>query len=208
MDTKKSTTIIGVSGGSGSGKTYIAKKLRNIYQKGLVNIIYQDSFYKDLSHISFKQRAYQNFDSPEAIDFKLLTETIKILSSGNSTLIPIYDFTKHVRMDSFKNIDPSPIIIIDGTLLYTQAMLLKLIDIKVYIDASDEIRLSRRIKRDTVERGRTLNSIIKQNSKFVRPMFNKFIAPTQKYADIIINSTNSKSDLITPIKNEIDKNLN
>ena len=208
MNTKKPPVIIGISGGSGSGKTYIAKKLKNSYQNGFVSHLYQDSFYKDLSHLTFKKRAEQNFDNPNAIDFELLTQVIKVLSNGNSTKIPIYDFTKHVRTNDFLDSNSRPIIILDGSLLYTQSKLLKLIDIKIYIDAPDELRLSRRIMRDTKERGRTIDSINKQYSESVRPMFDQYIAPSKKYADIVINSTKSEKDLIAPIKNEIDKNLN
>ena len=208
MNTKKPPVIIGISGGSGSGKTYIAKKLKNSYQNGFVSHLYQDSFYKDLSHLTFKKRAEQNFDNPDAIDFELFAQVIKVLSNGDSTKIPVYDFTKHVRTNDFLDSNPRPIIILDGSLLYTQPKLLKLIDIKIYIDAPDELRLSRRIKRDTKERGRTIDSINKQYEKSVRPMFDHYIAPTRKYADIVINSTKSEKDLIAPIKNEIDKNLN
>ena len=208
MNTKKPPVIIGISGGSGSGKTYIAKKLKNSYQKGFVSLVYQDSFYKDLSHLTFKKRSEQNFDNPDAIDFELLTQVIKVLSNGGSTKIPIYDFTKHVRTNDFLDSNSRPIIILDGSLLYTQSKLLKLIDIKIYIDAPDELRLSRRIMRDTKERGRTIDSINKQYSESVRPMFDQYIAPSKKYADIVINSTKSEKDLIAPIKNEIDKNLN
>ena len=208
MNTKKPPVVIGISGGSGSGKTYIAKKLKNSYQNGFVSHLYQDSFYKDLSHLTFKKRAEQNFDNPDAIDFELFAQVIKVLSNGDSTKIPVYDFTKHVRTNDFLDSNPRPIIILDGSLLYTQPKLLKLIDIKIYIDAPDELRLSRRIKRDTKERGRTIDSINKQYEKSVRPMFDHYIAPTRKYADIVINSTKSEKDLIAPIKNEIDKNLN
>ena len=208
MNTKKPPVIIGISGGSGSGKTYIAKKLKNSYQNGFVSHLYQDSFYKDLSHLTFKKRAEQNFDNPDAIDFELLAQVIKVLSNGDSTKIPVYDFTKHVRTNDFLDSNPRPIIILDGSLLYTQPKLLKLIDIKIYIDAPDELRLSRRIMRDTKERGRTIDSINKQYSESVRPMFDQYIAPSKKYADIVINSTKSEKDLIAPIKNEIDKNLN
>ena len=208
MKNKQPSTIIGISGGSGSGKTYIAKRLTKRYQKGFVNLIYQDSFYKDLSHLTLEKRAEKNFDSPEAIDFELLIQVIKTLSLGDPAQIPIYDFTKHTRANSFIDLKPCPIIVLDGTLIYTQPKLLELIDLKIFIDAPDKLRLSRRIKRDTHERGRTPNSIMTQYSKSVRPMFNRFVAPTAKYADIIIDSNKNEIDHTDLIKNEIDKNLN
>lgn len=208
MKNKQPSTIIGISGGSGSGKTYIAKRLTKRYQKGFVNLIYQDSFYKDLSHLTLEKRAEKNFDSPEAIDFELLIQVIKTLSLGDPAQIPIYDFTKHTRANSFIDLKPCPIIVLDGTLIYTQPKLLELIDLKIFIDAPDKLRLSRRIKRDTDERGRTPNSIMTQYSKSVRPMFDRFVAPTAKYADIIIDSKKNEIDHTDLIKNEIDKNLN
>ena len=208
MKNKKPSTIVGISGGSGSGKTYIAKKLTKKYQKGFVNLIYQDSFYKDLSHLTLEQRAEKNFDNPEAIDFELLIQVIKTLSLGDPAQIPIYDFTKHIRANNFIDLKPCPIIILDGTLIYTQPKLLELIDLKIFIDAPDKLRLSRRIKRDVDERGRTPNSIMTQYSKSVRPMFDRFVAPTAKYADIIIDSKKNEIDHTDLIKNEIDKNLN
>jgi len=208
LKNKQPSTIIGISGGSGSGKTYIAKRLTKRYQKGFVNLICQDSFYKDLSHLTLEQRAEKNFDNPEAIDFELLIQVIKTLSLGDPAQIPIYDFTKHIRTNNFIDLKPCPIIVLDGTLIYTQPKLLELIDLKLFIDASDKLRLSRRIKRDTDERGRTHRSIMKQYSKSVRPMFNRFVAPTAKYADIIIDSKKNEIDHTDLIKNEIDKNLN
>ena len=208
MKNKQPSTIVGISGGSGSGKTYIAKRLTKRYQKGFVNLIYQDSFYKDLSHLTLEQRAEKNFDNPEAIDFELLIQVIKTLSLGDPAQIPIYDFTKHTRANSFIDLKPCPIIVLDGTLIYTQPKLLELIDLKIFIDAPDKLRLSRRIKRDTDERGRTPNSIMTQYSKSVRPMFDRFVAPTAKYADIIIDSNKNEIDHTDLIKNEIDKNLN
>ena len=208
MKNKQPFTIVGISGGSGSGKTYIAKGLTKTYQKGFINLIYQDSFYKDLSHLKLEQRAEKNFDNPEAIDFELLIQVIKTLYLGNPAQIPIYDFTKHIRANNFIDLKPSPIIVLDGTLIFTQPKLLELIDLKIYINSPDKLRLSRRIKRDTDERGRTPNSIMTQYSKSVRPMFNRFVAPTAKYADIIIDSKKNEIDHTDLIKNEIDKNLN
>ncbi len=194
MKNKQPPTIIGISGGSGSGKTHIAKRLTKRYQKGFVNLICQDSFYKDLSHLTLEQRAEKNFDNPEAIDFELLIQVIKTLSLGDPVQIPIYDFTKHIRTNNFIDLKPCPIIVLDGTLIYTQPKLLELIDLKLFIDASDKLRLSRRIKRDTSERGRTPNSIMTQYSKSVRPMFNRFVA--QQLNMLILSLIPKKMKLI------------
>ena len=123
-------------------------------------------------------------------------------------LQPIYDFSQHIRSSGFQRIKPKPVIILDGTLLFTHPKLIDLMDLKVYVDAPDKVRLSRRIKRDVGERGRTHDSITKQYSNSVRPMFDKHIAPNIKYADIVIDSHRNKNKSIALIKNEIDKNLN
>ena len=208
MIKKKSLYIIGISGGSCSGKTYFAKALVKKYKKELVSLINQDSFYKDLSHLSFSKRAAQNFDDPSSIDFELFFQVINNLCDGNQARIPIYDFSKHIRANGFQKINPTPIIILDGTLLFSQKKLINLMNLKIYIDSPDKVRLSRRIKRDIKERGRTHDSIIRQYSESVRPMFDKYIAPTIKFADIVIDSSKNKNNMIALIKNEIDKNLN
>ena len=178
------------------------------YQKGMACVISQDSFYKDLSHLSFDARGNQNFDEPSSIDFELFIQVVDTLYKGKDVKIPIYDFSQHIRSSGFQRIKPKPVIILDGTLLFTHPKLIDLMDLKVYVDAPDEVRLSRRIKRDVGERGRTHDSIIKQYSNSVRPMFDKHIAPNIKYADIVIDSHKNKNKSIALIKNEIDKNLN
>ena len=204
----RSSYIVGISGGSGSGKTYIANKLIGEYQKGTACVISQDSFYKDLSHLSFDARGNQNLDEPSSIDFELFIQVVDTLYKGKGSKIPIYDFSKHIRSSGFQRIKPKAVIILDGTLLFTHPKLIDLMDLKVYVDAPDKVRLSRRIKRDVGERGRTHDSITKQYSNSVRPMFDKHIAPNIKYADIVIDLHKNKNKSIALIKNEIDKNLN
>ena len=208
MTKKRPSYIVGISGGSGSGKTYIAEKLIDEYQKGIACLISQDSFYKDLSHLSFGERGRQNFDEPSSIDFELFIQVVHTLYKGKGVEIPIYDFSQHIRSSGFQRIKPKPVIILDGTLLFTHPKLIDLIDLKVYVDAPDEVRLFRRIRRDVGERGRTYDSIMEQYSNSVRPMFDKHIAPTIKYADIVIDLHKNKNESISLIKNEIDKNLN
>ena len=208
MTEKRPSYIVGISGGSGSGKTYISEKLIGKCQKGVACLISQDSFYKDLSHLSFDARVNQNFDEPSSIDFELFIEVVDTLCKGKGVKIPIYDFSKHIRSSGFQRIKPKPVIILDGTLLFTHPKLIDLMDLKIYVDAPDKGRLSRRIKRDVGERGRTHDSITKQYSNSVRPMFDKHIAPNIKYADIVIDLHKNKNKSIALIKNEIDKNLN
>ena len=208
MTKKRPSYIVGISGGSGSGKTYIAEKLIDEYQKGIACLISQDSFYKDLSHLSFGERGRQNFDEPSSIDFELFIQVVHTLYKGKGVEIPIYDFSQHIRSSGFQKIKPTPVIILDGTLLFSHPKLIDLINLKVFIDTPDEVRLSRRIRRDVGERGRTFDSIMEQYSNSVRPMFDKHIAPSIKYADIVIDLHKNKNKSIALIKNEIDKNLN
>ena len=208
MAEKRPSYIVGISGGSGSGKTYISEKLIGECQKGIACLISQDSFYKDLSHLSFDERGSHNFDEPSSIDFELFIQVVRTLVEGKSVKIPIYDFSQHIRSSGFQRIKPKPVVILDGTLLFTHPKLIDLINLKVFIDTPDEVRLSRRIRRDVGERGRTFDSIMEQYSNSVRPMFDKHIAPSIKYADIVIDLHKNKNKSIALIKNEIDKNLN
>ena len=204
----QSPKIVGISGGSGSGKTMFAEKLKKEFGEKRITIINQDSYYKDLSHMSFNERCKQNFDHPDAIDFDLLLLHIKGLILGNKIDIPIYDFSRHLRSKDILTIKPKLVIIIDGTLLFTQSKLNEVMDIKIFLDLPDDQRLAYRIKRDTKERGRTVESIIKQYANTVRPMYNQFIYPSKNSADIIVDNTQNDHGSFLLIKNEINKILN
>ncbi len=200
------TLIVGICGGSGSGKTIIANQLLQRLKRSSV-IINQDSYYKDLSNISFEIRCNQNFDHPDSIDFKLMRSQISNLLKGKQVKVPIYDFTKHVRTKKHQSISLSKIIILDGTLIFSQIRLVEIIDLKVFIDVPDSKRLKFRQKRDTLERGRTLDSIDKQYTKTVRPMYDEFVYPSRKYADIIINDPETIDEPVQIIQNGINKIL-
>lgn len=204
----QSPKIVGISGGSGSGKTMFAEKLKKEFGEKRITIINQDSYYKDLSHMSFNERCKQNFDHPDAIDFDLLLLHIKGLILGNKIDIPIYDFSRHLRSKDILTIKPKLVIILDGTLLFTQSKLNEVMDIKIFLDLPDDQRLAYRIKRDTKERGRTVESIIKQYANTVRPMYDQFIYPSKNSADIIVDNTQNDHGSFLLIKNEIDKILN
>ena len=177
--------LIGIVGGSGSGKTTLANHMAEIH-KGNVTIISQDSYYKDLSHLPLKERAKTNFDAPDAIDFKALLQDIKDLKSGKTIQKPLYDFAKHTRQKQGETLSPKHIIIIEGILLFTNKELRDLLDIKIFVDASPEERLLRRIDRDIKERGRTFQSVQKQYLETVAPMYEEHVLPTKKYANIIV----------------------
>lgn len=198
--------VIGICGGSGSGKTAIANALFKYY-KGTSLILNQDFYYKDLSSMSFTSRCKQNFDHPDSIDFDLLFLQLSKLLSGNKVEIPQYDYTKHVRRKKTLCVETSRIIILDGTLIFSRLELVELIDMKIFIDSPDEKRLKFRQRRDVLERGRTIDSINEQYSKTVRPMYDKFVYPSKKYANIIINDPKTLDKSVHIIKKEIGKIL-
>lgn len=177
--------LIGIVGGSGSGKTTLANNMAEIH-KGNVTIISQDSYYKDLSHLPLKERANTNFDAPDAIDFEALLQDMKDLKAGKTIQKPLYDFANHTRKKQGEILSPRDIIIIEGILLFTNKELRDLLDIKIFVDASPEERLLRRIDRDIKERGRTFQSVQKQYLETVAPMYEEHVLPTKKYANIIV----------------------
>ena len=177
---------IGVAGGSGSGKTTVVKHLvERIGNENLV-ILEHDAYYRDLKHLPFEKRAKQNFDHPSSLETELLIRHLKALLNGFDIDKPEYDFSKHIRKEEFTHITPKQIILVDGILIYTESELRKLLNIKIFVDTDDDIRLLRRIRRDTEERDRSLENILYQYENFVRPMHLEFVEPTKRYADIIV----------------------
>ena len=183
---KQNLLLIGICGGSASGKSSIAKYIQNYFNKEECEIIELDSYYYDLSHLSLKEREKNNFDHPKAFDFDFMYNQLKELKKNNSISSPIYNYKKHIRENKFKNLSPKKIILIEGILIFYDKKILDLLDMKIFIDTSQELRLQRRIKRDLKGRERTYDSIINQMKSTVIPMHNKFIRPTKKYADFII----------------------
>ena len=192
--------IIGVTGGTGSGKTTVTRKI--IEKFGDVSLAYipQDAYYKDQSHLTMDERVLTNYDHPFAFDNDLLSEHIRQLLNGQAVQMPVYDFTQHNRAEETIRVEPKEVIIIEGILIFSDKELRDLMDIKVFVDTDDDIRIIRRIKRDMAERGRSLDSIIDMYTSIVKPMHEQFIEPTKKFADIIIpegGSNNVAIDLMT-----------
>ena len=192
--------IIGVTGGTGSGKTTVTRKI--IEEFGDVSLAYipQDAYYKDQSHLTMDERVLTNYDHPFAFDNDLLSEHIRPLLDGQAVQMPVYDFTQHYRAEETIRVEPKEVIIIEGILIFSDKDLRDLMDIKVFVDTDDDIRIIRRIKRDMAERGRSLDSIIDMYTSIVKPMHEQFIEPTKKFADIIIpegGSNNVAIDLMT-----------
>ncbi|WP_138430432.1 uridine kinase [Fodinibius saliphilus] len=178
--------IIGVAGGSGSGKTTVVKHIIEAVGKENILLLQHDSYYRDLKHLPFEERTKQNFDHPSALETELMIRHLKALKEGYQVEVPIYDFTKHIRKEKTNLVEPKKIILIDGILIFTEKELRDQMDIKLYVDTDDDIRLLRRIQRDIVERDRQLENVLSQYQKFVRPMHLEFVEPTKRYADIII----------------------
>ena len=178
--------IIGVAGGSGSGKTTVVKHIINTIGEEDILLLQHDSYYRDLKHLPFEERTKQNFDHPSSLETELMIRHIKALKEGYQVEIPIYDFTKHIRKEETKLAQPKKVILLDGILIFTEKELRKLMNIKLYVDTDDDIRLLRRIQRDIVERDRELENVLTQYQKYVRPMHLEFVEPSKRYADIII----------------------
>ena len=178
--------IVGVAGGSGSGKTTLVNEIVSTLGNEHITYISHDSYYKDLCHLTFEEKSKTNFDHPDSLDTHLLINHLESLKIWNPINVPKYDFTTHSRTAEIVKTYPKKIIIVDGILIFSQPKLLDLFDMKIFVDTDDDIRLIRRIKRDTIERKRTVESILAQYEKSVRPMFQLFVEPSKKNADIIV----------------------
>lgn len=205
---KKMGILIGIAGGTGSGKTLIAEMVLKDLSGHSVMIIQQDSYYRNLSHLSFKERSQQNFDHPDAIDMPLLLSQMKDLLHGKSIDQPVYDFGRHLRSEKTERVDPQSIIILEGILILYDPELRKMMDIKVFVDTDPDIRFIRRLKRDLTFRGRTMESVIEQYTSTVRPMHLEFVEPTKRYADIIIPEGGYNEVAVDLLKTKIHALLN
>jgi uridine kinase len=178
--------IIGICGGTGSGKTTVANSILESVNAGEVAFIQQDSYYRNLKDLPLDYRQAVNFDHPDALDNDLLVHHVRKLKAGGSIELPVYDFKTHTRLNGTVLIEPKPIVIIEGILIFADPRLLEQMDIKVFVDTPDDIRFIRRLRRDIAERGRTVDSVIEQYLATVRPMHMQFVEPSKRYADVII----------------------
>jgi uridine kinase len=178
--------IIGICGGTGSGKTTIANRILESVSADEVVFIQQDLYYRNLKDMPLDYRNAANFDHPDAVDNELLINHLKKLRAGEPVELPIYDFRTHTRLPDTTPITPRPIVIVEGILIFAEPRLLEQMDIKVFVDTPDDIRFIRRLRRDIAERGRTLDSVIEQYMATVRPMHMQFVEPSKRFADVII----------------------
>jgi uridine kinase len=178
--------VIGVAGGTASGKTTVVQAILDRVGWQRIVRIQHDSYYKDLSHLPMEERRKFNFDHPDALDTSLLIEHLQALRQGHSVQVPEYDFATYSRLPTTRTVDPCPVVIVEGILILEDLALRDLIDLKLYVDTDADLRLIRRIRRDTAERGRTVESVITQYLATVRPMHLEFVEPSKRYADVII----------------------
>lgn len=205
----KKPVIIGIAGGTGSGKSTFTNRLKDAYGDQ-VTVLYHDNYYHAHDDIPFEERKKLNYDHPDSFETSLLVEHLEKLKNGESILCPVYDYSMHNRSDEVIQIDPSPVILLEGILVFTDKRIRDLLDIKIFVDADADERILRRILRDTIERGRDVENIIDQYLTTVKPMHNIYVEPTKIYADIILNSgrNNIAFDLVSQkikrILNEAD----
>jgi len=199
--------IIGIAGGSGSGKTTVVKKIIRALPGSEVSVISQDSYYKDNGHLSPEERKRINFDHPESIEFELLIKHLDELSTGDTIQMPIYSYVSCARSAETIPVKPTKVVIVEGILVLTNAELRKRMDIKIYVDADGDDRLMRIIQRDIEERGRTFTEVLKHYELFVKPMHLQFIDPTKRFADIIIPQGGANQVAIDIVASRIRMNL-
>lgn len=199
--------IIGVTGGSGGGKTSVSRAILNNFPNARISMIEHDSYYKNQSHLTFEERILTNYDHPLAFDTELMIYHLSELLAGRGVDIPIYDYTQHTRSEKTYHQEPQDVFIVEGILVLEDKRLRDLMDIKIFVDTDDDVRIIRRIKRDMEERGRSLDSVIEQYLGVVKPMYHQFIEPTKRYADIVIPEGVSNVVAIDLINTKVDSIL-
>lgn len=200
--------IIGIGGGTGSGKTTVVEQIVETLPQGQVAVISQDSYYKELSHLTKAERTKVNFDHPNAIDFKLLCEHLLELKQGRAVLEPVYSFVAHNRTEQTKLIQPTKVLVVEGILILTDPTIRNIFDIKVFVHADSDERLIRRLKRDITERGRDLDEVLHRYQNTLKPMHQQFIEPTKEYADIIIPNNRYNTVAVDIVRSIINERLN
>ena len=178
--------VIGVAGGSGSGKTTVVRRIVESLGNDKVTVLEHDRYYRDRSDLRLEERAALNYDHPDSLETDLMVQHLQALRAGNDVEVPVYDFARYARTAATEAAHPRRAIIVEGILIFTDAALRALLDVKVFVDADDDIRFIRRLRRDVAERGRTMESVIEQYIGTVKPMHLDFVEPSKRYADIIV----------------------
>jgi uridine kinase len=178
--------VIGVAGGTGSGKTTVAEAIVARIGADRIAYLQHDSYYRDLSGVERARLLHHNFDHPDALESELLAEHVRQLKANRPIAVPVYDFTRHVRTGATRTVEPRGVVLVEGILIFTEALLRDLFDIKIFVDTDADLRFIRRLRRDLVERGRSVESVITQYLETVRPMHLEFAEPSKRWADLII----------------------
>lgn len=184
--TSKQPRVLGVAGGTGSGKTTVVRSILDAVGRDRIALIEQDNYYRDVDWTTDASLLHHNFDHPSAIDNELLVEHVRALREGRAVEVPIYDFVRHRRTDRTRIVEPRPVVLLEGILIFVEPSLRAIQDFKVYVDTDADIRLIRRLTRDLDERGRTVEDVLRQYQETVRPMHLEFVEPSKRWADIII----------------------
>lgn len=179
-------TVIGVAGGTGSGKSTLVKRLQEAFKGDDVVTLSHDFYYKNYPDLTFEERTKLNYDHPQSFDTDMMVDHVNMLKSGIPVERPVYSFVEHARLDETVRVMPSKVLIVEGILIFDHRELRELMDMKVFVDTDADLRLSRRLLRDVVERGRTMESVVNQYIQTVKPMHEEFVEPSKKYADVII----------------------
>lgn len=200
--------IIGIAGGTGSGKTTVVKKIVEALPQGEVSVLPQDSYYKDSSHIPVEERQKINFDEPAAFDWELLISQLEDLKNGKNIEVPTYSYLTCTRQPETVPMQPRDVVIVEGILVFSDERLRNMMDIKVFVDADADDRLIRVINRDCIERGRTPELVVERYERVLKPMHNKYIEPAKKYADLIIPQGGNNTVAIKLLKEHIEGRIN
>ena len=178
--------VVGIAGGTASGKTTVARKIVDAVHASKVAFLEQDSYYRDLSDVALEERAHFNFDHPDAFDVEKMVAHLQALKEGRGVDVPIYDFSRHTPKAETVRIEPAPVVMIEGILVLGIEPVRRLLDVKIFVDTDDDVRVIRRIERDVRDRGRTLEGVVEQYFRTVRPMHRGFVEPSKRHADIVI----------------------
>jgi uridine kinase len=195
----KKPIIIGVAGGTASGKTTVSQEILRAVGSNRLAYIEHDAYYRDLSHLPLAERKTFNFDHPDSLENELLVAHLEALLAGQAIHVPVYDFASYVRTDALTPVTPKRVILVEGILIFVDKNLRDLMDIKIYVDTPADMRFIRRLQRDTTERGRTVEHVIAQYLETVRPMHLEFVEPSKRYADIVITHDYNLAELIIKI---------